>query len=156
MFLIALKTVHILAAMLFFGTGLGSVFYKLRADTSGNLEIVAWCQRSIVLADWLFTVPSAVVLPVTGLWMALARGIPITSGWILWGLTGYVLAGVTWLPAAFLQIRMRDLADEALRSGEPLSPKFHTYRRIWLALGFPSFLAAMTVIYVMVFRNAAF
>ena len=156
MFLILLKTVHILAAMLFFGTGLGSVFYKLRADTSGNLEIVAWCQRSIVLADWLFTVPSAVVLPVTGLWMALVRGIPVTQGWILWGLIGYVVAGITWLPAAFLQIRMRDLADEALEGREPLSPKFHTYRKIWLALGFPSFLAAMTVIYVMVFRNAAF
>jgi len=155
-FLIALKTIHILAAMLFFGTGLGSVFYKMRADTSGDIGVIAWCQRSIVLADWLFTVPSAVVLPATGLWMALARDIPVTSGWILWGLIGYTVAGLTWLPAAFLQIRMRDLAQAALDSGEPLSPKFHTYRKIWLGLGFPSFIAAMTVIYVMVFRNAAF
>ncbi len=156
MLLITLKTVHILAAMLFFGTGLGSVFYKMRADGSGDIAIIAWCQRAIVLADWLFTVPSAVVLPTTGLWMALARGIPVTSGWVLWGLVGYAVAGLAWLPAAFLQIRMRDLAQHALDTGEPLSPDFHRYRKIWLALGFPSFIAAMTVIYVMVFRNAAF
>jgi len=154
--LFVLKAIHILAAMLFFGTGLGSVFYKMRADMSGDIKVIAWCQRAIVLADWLFTVPSAVVLPVTGIWMALARDIPITEGWVLWGIIGYVIAGLTWLPAAFLQIAMRNRAQEALDTGEPLSPDFHKYRKIWLGLGVPSFFAAMTVIYVMVFRNLAF
>ena len=156
MLLFALKTIHILASTAFFGTGLGSVYYKMRADGSGDVAVIAWCQRAIVLADWLFTVPSAVVLPVTGLWMALGRDIPITTGWVLWGTIGYVIAGVTWLPAAVLQIRMRDLAEAALATGEPMSPDFDRYRKIWLALGVPSFLAAMTTFYVMVFRNLAF
>ncbi len=107
---LALKAVHILASMLFFGTGLGSVWYKVRADRSGDVNVVAWCQRNIVMADWLFTVPSAVVLPVTGLWMALHFNYPLTRGWILWGVIGYVVAGLFWLPAAVLQIRMRDRA----------------------------------------------
>ena len=145
MLLYALKTIHILASMLFFGTGLGSVYYKMRADGSGDIKVIAWCQRGIVLADWLFTVPSAVVLPVTGLWMAVARDIPLTEGWVLYGVLGYTVAGLTWLPAAFLQIRMRDLAEAALESGEPLDPRFETYRRVWLALGVPSFTATMVV-----------
>jgi len=156
MLLYALKTIHVLASMLFFGTGLGSVYYKMRADRSGDIRVIAWCQRGIVLADWLFTVPSAIALPVTGLIMAVARDIPLTTGWVLWGIIGYAVAGLTWLPAAFLQIKMRDLAEEALASGEPLSPDFETYRKIWLGLGVPSFCATMIVIYSMVFRNLAF
>lgn len=154
--MLALKAVHLLAAMLFFGTGLGSVYYKVMADRSGDPRVIAWCQGRIVLADWLFTVPSAVVLPATGLWMALGRDIPVTSGWVLWGLVSYAIAGLFWLPAAFLQIRMRDLAVASARDGTPLPAAFHRANRIWLGLGFPSFLAAMTAIYVMVFKNAAF
>ncbi len=86
----------------------------------------------------------------------MGRNIPIMSGWVLWGTIGYVIAGLTWLPAAVLQIRMRDLAVEALETGEPLSPDFDKYRKIWLALGVPSFCAVMTVFYVMVFRSLAF
>lgn len=154
--MLTLKTIHILAAMLFFGTGLGSVFYKLRADMSGDIRVIAWCQRAIVLADWLFTVPAGVILPVTGIWMALRQHVPLTSGWVFYGISCYVIAGVTWLPAAFLQLRMKNLANEALEAGEALPERFHKDRKIWLALGFPSFLAAMTTIYIMVFRTQAF
>lgn len=149
-----LKVIHILAAMLFFGTGLGSVFYKFQADRSGDPKVIAWCQRNIVLADWLFTVPSGVVLPVTGIWMALIHRIPLTSGWLFYGILGYTVAGLAWLPAAYLQIRMRDLAVASAESGEALDPAFHRYQRIWLILGAPSFSAAMFTIYLMVMRNA--
>ena len=156
MLALSLKSVHIIAAMLFFGTGLGSVWYKLRADRSGEPAVIAWCQTNIVLADWLFTVPSAVVLPVTGVWMALLYRLPLTEGWVLWGIVGYVVAGLFWLPAALLQIRMRDLAREAAQTGEPLPARFHQHNRMWLALGFPSFAAATTTIYVMVFKHLSF
>lgn len=156
MLYLSVKTLHVLAATLFLGTGIGSAYYKFRADQSGDLRVVAWAQRAIVTGDLIFIVPAGVLLPATGLWMATDRGWPLTSGFVFWGLLGYAVAGVTWLPAAYLQLRMRRAADEALARGEALPEQFERDRRVWLALGFPSFIAAMTTVYVMVFHNAAF
>jgi uncharacterized membrane protein len=150
-----LKTVHVLAAILFLGTGLGSAWYKFRADRSGDLRVIAWCQREIVLADWLFTVPAAVLLPATAVGLVAVVGYPWSTPWILWGLGGYALAGVCWLPAVWLQLRMRRLADEALQRGEPLPPAFHRAARSWALLGVPSFLAALATLWVMVARPMA-
>ena len=148
-----LKTVHVFAAVLFLGTGLGSVYYKMRADRSGNIEVIVWVQKAIVLADWLFTVPAGIVLPVTGLWMVYLYNLSLTVPWVLIGICGYVIAGVTWLPAAYLQLRMRQVAQESLDEGKPLPPEFERYNKIWMALGVPSFLAAMTTMWVMIAKN---
>ena len=152
----ALKVAHILAAVLFLGTGLGSAWYKWRADRSGDVRVIVWAAREIVLADWLFTVPAGVLLPLSGLWLAVRGGHDWTSGWVLWGLCGYAVAGVTWLPAAWLQLRMRALADTALRERPEIPPLFHRYARIWAALGVPSFGAAILTVWVMTARYAAF
>ena len=156
MIIFLLKTVHVLSAALFFGTGLGSAWYKWRADRSGDVRSIAWIQREIVLADWLFTVPSGVLLPVTGVAMAWSYGLPLTTPWIATGIAGYTVAGLCWLPAAWLQLRMRRLADQAVLRGEPLPDAFHRAARQWLLLGVPAFLAAALTIWVMVAKGAAF
>jgi uncharacterized membrane protein len=150
-----LKALHIVSAMVFFGTGLGSAWYRLRADRSGDLRVIAWCQREIVLADWLFTVPSAVALPVSAVAMIVHTGTPWSTGWVLGAALGYSIAGLFWLPAAWLQIRMRALAATALAKNEPLPPEYHRAARIWLLLGFPSFGATMLTIWLMVAKHAA-
>ncbi len=154
--MLLLKAVHVLAAVLFLGAGIGSAWYKLRADRSGDPRVIAWCQREIVLADWCFTVPSAVALPVTGLWLVDLYGLPLDTPWVLLGFAGWALAGGLWVPAAFLQLRMRRLADAALASGGGLGPDFHAANRIWLGLGFPAFAVAMATVWVMVAKYAAF
>ncbi|MCP4872561.1 MAG: DUF2269 domain-containing protein [Proteobacteria bacterium] len=150
MLFFVLKTLHVLGALLFLGVGMGSAWYKLRADASGDLRVVVWAQREIVLADWLFTVPSALILPITGLWMANLFGMPWTEGWVGLGLLGFVCAGLLWLPAVALQYRMRTLAEAALEQGTELGPDFARARLAWLALGFPAFIIAAGTIWVMV------
>lgn len=154
MFYLALKAVHVLAAVVFLGTGLGSAWYKLRAGRSRNIAAIAWIDAEVVLADWLFTIPSGALLPITGLWMVLGYGLPLTTPWILQGLVGYAVAGLAWVPAAGLQLRMRRLSAEALRTGTPLSPQWYADQRIWACLGLPSFAAAMAVVWMMVTKRA--
>lgn len=150
-----LKLVHILSAMVFFGTGLGTAYFKFRADRSGDLRVIAWTQREVVRADWLFTVPSGILLPLTGGIIVQVVRFGWTSPWILWAFTGYAIAGLCWLPAAWIQIRMRDLAEAALARGAELPREFRVYARWWTILGFPSFSAAMVVIWVMIAKYAA-
>lgn len=152
---LVLKALHVLAAVVFLGTGLGSAWYRDRADRSGDLRNIAWAQREIVRADLLFTVPSALLLPLTGAGMVWNSGLPWTTGWILAGFGGYLVAGLCWLPAFWLQIELRKLADRALEEGSALPPRYRQYAAWWRALGVPSFLAAITAVWVMVAKHAA-
>lgn len=148
-----LKTIHIIAATMFFGSGMASAFLKWHADRQGDLAQIVFAQRAIVRADWVFTVPSGVLLPATGFWMAWLVGFPMWSGWIAWGIGLYILAGICWLPAAWLQIRMRDVASHALATSSSLPAEYARWSRIWLILGFPAFIASALVIYVMVSKT---
>lgn len=150
--MLVVKALHILAAVLFFGAGAMTAYYKLRADRSGDVTIIAWCLAEIVQADWRFTVPSGIVLPLTGMWLVNAYGLPWTTPWVLIGVAGFAVAGALWVPAAVLQLRMRDWAIQALQRAEPLPEAYHRASRIWLALGVPAFLAALLAIYAMVVK----
>ena len=109
------KTLHILSATLLFGTGLGSVFYKWRADKSADLPAIAVTNKNVVLADWLFTTPTVILQPVTGVWMALSAGYPLTSSWLVLSIVLYIIAGLCWLPVVYIQILMRDISRSARR-----------------------------------------
>lgn len=151
---VLVKTVHVLGAVLFLGTGLGSAWTKFRADRSGEPVVVAWAQREVVRNDWLFTVPSGIVMPVTGLWLASLYGLPWTTGWVMLGIGCWALAGVCWVPAAYLQIRMRTLAEQALADQAPLPDAFHRANLVWTLLGVPAFVAAMVAVWVMIAKPA--
>lgn len=146
------KIAHILAATLLFGTGLGSAFQMWRAHRSGRVEAIAVVSRSVVVADWLFTATSALVLPATGVWMALSLGYGFDSDWIVLSLALYALAGACWLPVVWLQIRMARMARRAVATGTPLPPAYHHCFRAWFVLGWPAFTAVIAMIHLMVIK----
>lgn len=152
----ALKALHVLAACLFFGAGLASAWYKLRASRAPSVAVVAWMDREVVLADWLFTIPSGLLLPITGFAMVHGYGLPLSTPWVLYALVGFTLAGLTWLPAAALQLQMRQLSAEALAAGTPLPADWFVAQRRWALLGLPSFLAAVSTLWVMVTKQVPF
>ena len=67
-----LKTVHILSATVLFGTGLGIAYFKWSTDRTQDPAAIRAVSDRVVTADWLFTLPTAILQPVTGL--ALAGG----------------------------------------------------------------------------------
>lgn len=148
------KWLHIVSATLLFGTGLGSAFYKWSADRTGNLAAIAHTNRLVVLADWLFTTPTVVLQPASGLWLAHRLGYPLDTPWIAAALALYVLAGACWLPVVALQIRMRDLAFAALAEHTSLRADYGRLARRWFWLGVPAFLTMLGVFALMVFKPA--
>lgn len=148
-----LKWLHIMSATLMFGTGLGSAFYKWSADRSGDVRAIAVVMERVVLADWLFTTPTVLIQPVTGLWMAQLAGYPLASGWVAWALALYLLAGACWLPVVWQQIRMRDMARQAAASGAALPASYARLCRQWLWLGVIAFSALVGVYFLMVFKQ---
>ncbi len=115
------KWIHVLSAILLFGTGLGSAFYKFFTDRSGDVAAIAVTNRLVVRADWIFTTPAIIIQPVTGFWMLHTLHIPFETFWVWLSVALYFLAGACWLPVVVLQIRMRDLAKACFAAQQPLS-----------------------------------
>lgn len=146
------KWLHVLSSTVLFGTGLGSAFYMFFTNRSGDVRAIAIVARRVVVADWLFTTPTAVVQPLTGFWLLHLSGMPWTAGWVLWSLVLYVIAGACWLPVVWIQIRMAAMAERAAAAGEALPGRFWRYHRAWTALGWPAFAAFVAIFFLMVVK----
>ena len=128
---LAVKWLHILSSTLLFGTGLGSAFYMFFTSLSRDVRATAVVVRYVVYLVHL-------------------AGFPLSSAWIMWSIGLYLLAGAAWLPVVWMQIKMRDMALEAARTGTALPAKYWRYLRVWVALGIVAFLSLVVVFYLMV------
>lgn len=144
------KTLHIFSLVLLFGTGLGSAFYKFMSDREGDVHAIATTNRHVVIADWLFTTPTIILQPITGYMMLSQSNLPLTTPWLLVSIVLFLIAGACWLPVVVLQIRMRDLSQQALKKSSTLSDRYFRYTRIWFWLGVPAFISMVLIVYLMV------
>ncbi len=154
MMYLTLKLIHILSAIVLFGLGSGTVFFKVMADRSGDHAAIAVTSRHVVLADLWFTTPTVILQPVTGFLLAGQLSASIGEGWLGWSIVMYLITGLCWLPVVVLQIRMRDLALDSLALGQPLPSLYHHYAKIWLWLGVPAFFGMIGITTLMVFHNS--
>ncbi|GHC44569.1 membrane protein [Gemmobacter tilapiae] len=144
------KWLHILSSTVLFGTGMGTAFQMVWAMRTGRVETIHSVASGVVVADWIFTAPAGLIQPLTGLWLAHLAGWPLTAPWLLLTYALYLLALACWLPVVHLQIRIRNLAGEALTKGQPLPDQARRLYRIWFALGWPAFAALVGVFWLMV------
>lgn len=61
-----LKTIHILSSTILFGTGIGIAFFMLRSYFSDNLQQKLYATSNTVFADCCFTLPAAIIQPISG------------------------------------------------------------------------------------------
>ena len=149
-----IRFLHIAGAAVLLGSGAGIAFFMLMAHRSGDAAIVAGVARIVVLADFVFTATAVVLQPVTGAVLAAMQGYPIFHGWIALSLLLYLVTGAFWLPVVWMQMRMRALAEAAVRAGTPLPPEYRLLFHLWFAFGFPAFAAVLGILWLMVARPA--
>lgn len=147
-----LKYLHILSMVVLFGTGLGTAWYKWMADRTGDVQHIAIMNRHVVLADWLFTTPTVIFQPLSGLYLVYLLNLSLLTPWVAISLGLYMVAGLCWLPVVWLQLRMRDLASRAVSEQCELPAQYWHYARIWFWLGVPAFIAMILIVFLMVFK----
>jgi len=148
-----LLLVHIASVILLLGVGGGSAFYKFMADRSGNIEVIVHTNKLVVLADWLFTTPSAILQPVTGVMLMNLMGYSWELPWLFASIVLYVFAGALWLYAVYLQIRMKKMALLAQKEKRFVGKDYFRLVKQWIGLGVFSFLAMGGIFYLMVFKS---
>lgn len=147
-----LKWIHIISATILFGTGIGSAFYLFMANRRKNIADIYFATRHVVIADWIFTTPSVIIQFITGIALVSVTGYELFEGWVLWALILYLFAGACWLPVVWIQIKMRDMAKQALDNGTELPARYFKMDRWWIALGSLAFPAIILVFWLMVFK----
>lgn len=147
-----LRWLHVIGATVLLGTGAGIAFFMWLAHRTRDARLIAHVAGSVVIADTLFTATAVVLQPVTGVLLAQATGWPLSTGWIALSLALYGVTGAFWLPVVWIQIRMRNLAREATRTGAPLTAQYQRLFRIWFACGIPAFAAVLTILWLMLKR----
>ena len=105
-----LKTAHVLGAILFVGnvivTGVWSaIFFRVRH--SQDFQRAA---RAIVITDWCFTVGGGALLTMSGVALAMLRGVPLwETAWIRQAIVALAVSTLMWLvvlvPAQRVMVR---------------------------------------------------
>ena len=142
-----LKLIHIFSATLMIGAGIGSAFYLFLSYKRFQVSTLKDVLKLVVLADSVFTAPSVVIQFITGLMLSDLLNLTSTDWfWLVLAVSGVVL--VMWLRAAFLQIKLRKMLE---RQNE-ITPEFDRLMKVWFYLGIPSFLGALYLYYLMVYK----
>src|SRR3954467_4151547 len=113
------KYVHVIGAAVLLGTGAGIAFFMLLAHLRAEPALIAGIARIVVIADFIFTATAVIAQPISGVLLARVVGYSLWEGWIIWATAFYILTGAFCLPVVWMQMRMRDLAAEAVHAGEP-------------------------------------
>ena len=65
-----LKSIHIFGVILLLGNIIVTAWWKFMADKTQNPSIIAFAQRQVILTDFVFTAPGALVAILAGDYMA--------------------------------------------------------------------------------------
>ena len=147
---LVLKYLHVIGAAVLLGTGAGIAFFMLMAHLTGKAGIIASVGRIVVIADFVFTATAVVAQPITGIALAHYMGYPLREGWIAWSIVLYLVTGAFWLPVIWMQIRLRDMAQETAERGGSLPRFYHSLFWWWFAFGFPAFFAVLAIFWLMI------
>jgi len=144
----AIKFVHVLAAAAMFGTALAVALFMVLADRSGNVSVIAVTARFAVVVELMVMIPALALQPISGFPLASAVGLTLGEFWIMLTLLIYALIVAGWLAVLVLEIRIRDLTQEAVLAGLPLPEAYFGMFRLYTVLVWPT-LAAMILVFAL-------
>jgi uncharacterized membrane protein len=147
-----LKLVHVIAVVAFLGNISTGLFWKAIADRSGRPDIAAHTLRGIILSDRLITIPSIILILIGGFGAASISGWTILgTGWILWSLVLFIIAGVAFVPVSRAQ---RDLAELASAGTSLTSEAYRKLSRRWEIWGTVALVTPLLALVLMITKPA--
>ena len=151
---LAMKTLHILAVVLFLGNIITGLFWKAHGDRSADPRIIAHTLKGIIRSDRLFTLPGVLLIVLFGVAAAVVGELPLLrTAWIWQAIVLFTLSGLAFLfQVAPLQRQLLAYARAAV-AGEPWEPA--RYRRLslrWELWGLVAILTPLGALALMVVK----
>lgn len=148
-----LKTIHVLAVILFVGNIVVTAVWKSLADRTRDPRIITFGQRLVRVTDAALTGPGAVLVLATGLLMMGNFGeAPLRLRWIHMGLGLFVVSGIVWAAALVpIQVKQSRIL-RGLRDGDPVPEAYWRLGRWWMVLGAVATLLPLVNVVLMVMK----
>jgi uncharacterized membrane protein len=148
-----LKSLHILAVVLFLGNIITGVFWKAHGDRLGTLESRAQALDGVIRSDRWFTLPGVMAIILTGVALALTLGLPLLgTKWIAWSLVLFGISGATF-SARVGPLQKKLLANvRAGMGGAWNESEYRALSRAWQAWGWLATGAPVIALALMVFK----
>jgi uncharacterized membrane protein len=143
------KTLHIVSATIVFGTGIGIANFMFCGHRSSVAQERAFAARMTVKADFIFTLPSVIVQPVSGAWLVWQGGFLWNDYWLVLTYGIYLLAGACWVPVIVIQMRMKMMLESQLRGEVFNEAIYDRLFRVWFLLGWPAFGGLVVIFWLM-------
>jgi len=142
---------HIAGCVLFLGNIVTAAFWKVRADLKGDPAEIHHTVKNVMLADAVFTLPSLLLIIVSGMVMAVQAGYGmsgmswLTASLVLFGVTGILWAGIL-IP---LQKGMIRHSLQSVKDGG-ISASYKRVSTYWAVGGTIATLLPFVILYLMV------
>ncbi len=150
---LALKLVHVAAVIVFVGNITVGIFWKAIADRTRDPRIIAHTMEGIIQADRVFTIPAIIVLLIGGFGAAGVGNIPILStGWILWGLGLFSIAGIAFGPLSRTQRMLAAEARSGTSGGNMDWTRYEALSNRWNILGLIALVTPILAVVLMVLK----
>ena len=151
---LALKTLHILAVVVFLGNGITGLFWKAHADRTRDPRIMSHTLQGITRSDRWFTVPAVLLIVATGVVIAIQGGFPILgTGWIWQSIALFTVSGLIFgMQVAPLQGRLRQMTALAAAGGAWDADAYRRLSARWEMWGVSALLTPLAALVLMVFK----
>ena len=134
------------------GTGIGIAFFMLRSYFTNDVHEKLYAARNTVLADYLFTLHSVIIQPLTGVWLVWQGGYDWLDLWLVVTYVIYVIAGLCWLTVVWIQLQLKQMLLYSAENKTDLPERYNKLFKIWFILGCPAFIGLVVVFFLMVMK----
>ena len=148
------KVVHILGVVLLIGNVSVTSVWKVFADRTGDVSIVAYAQKMVTITDWTFTA-AGIVLTILGgygmTWVAQMSLVKIP--WLLWSQILFLISGFIWLFVLVpIQIGQARMAKGFSGTGRP-DEAYRRLARLWIQWGVAATVPLIAAMFLMVAKT---
>lgn len=144
------KIIHIISSTILFGTGIGIAFFMWWANKTGDLAAKIYAAKTTIIADFIFTTPSVIIQPISGIILVKIMGYEFDELWLFLSYIGYFISALCWLPVVWIQIKLRNLAIKASIDNQELPAEYYKLFRYWFFLGWPAFISLTAIFILMI------
>ena len=151
---LAMKTLHVLAVVLFLGNIITGLFWKAHGDRTADPRIIAHTLEGIIRSDRWFTIPGVVLIIGFGVAAAIIGRLPILgTGWIWQSIALFAVSGLAFmLQVAPLQRRLQKLASVGVGGGAWDQAAYRRLSRRWEFWGVVAILTPLAALVLMVYK----
>ncbi len=154
---LAMKTLHVLAVVLFLGNIITGIFWKVHGDRTADPRIIAHTLEGIIRSDRWFTIPGVVLIIGFGVGAAASGGLSLLgTGWIWQSIALFAVSGLAFvLRVAPLQRRLQALASVGVGGGPWDDVAYRRVSRQWELWGFVALVTPLAALVLMVYKPGA-